>query len=143
MATLGGGGRGYPGAGVGGVGRPRRASGLPDHRSPVGLVSPHGDPALRWFVVEVYEENGTLVGAADEVSDTAPRLIPAQAPPRLNEKQKWVMARLAGEGKLTLQEVERECDISNRIAKRVLGEMSDAGLIAFDRTEHPGVYRLR
>jgi len=69
---------------------------------------------------------------------------PSRAKPslRLSDKQRWVMARLASEGKLTRCEVEKEFDISGRTAKRVLGELSEAGLIEFDRTTHPGFYRL-
>jgi len=62
---------------------------------------------------------------------------------RLNDKQRWVVvAQLASDGKLTGRQVQREFGISDRTAKRVLGEPSDAGLIEFDRTTHPGFYRL-
>lgn len=52
-------------------------------------------------------------------------------------------ARLASDGKLTRRDVEREFGISDRTAKRVLEELSEAGLIAFDRTVNPGFYRFR
>jgi len=53
------------------------------------------------------------------------------------------MSQLAAEAKLSRRDVEREFGISSRTAKRVLGEMSDAGLIEFDRTSHPGFHRLK
>ena len=53
------------------------------------------------------------------------------------------MDKLTSEGKMTRREVEREFNISDRTAKRVLGELSDAGLIEFDRSTHPGFYRLK
>jgi len=62
---------------------------------------------------------------------------------KLNDKHRWVLACLAKNGTLTRRQVEQEFNISDRTAKRVLGELSDAGLIEFDRTTHPGFYRLR
>jgi transcription initiation factor IIE alpha subunit len=46
-------------------------------------------------------------------------------------------------GKLTRRAVEQEFDISGRTAKRLLGELTEADLIEFDRTTHPGFYRLK
>jgi len=84
---------------------------------------------------------GTLIGAA---SSTAKATSKSAKPAlRLNDKQRWVMAQLAADGKLTRRDVEKEFDVSDRTAKRVLGELSDAGLIEFDRASHPGFYRLK
>lgn len=60
---------------------------------------------------------------------------------RLCEKQQWVLARLSAEGKVTRRQVEEQFGVSIRTAKRVISELVDAGLIEFDRSEHPGVYR--
>jgi len=95
-----------------------------------------------WLVVEVYDEVGTLVGAADGSGKQASKPNKAEPALRLNDKQRWVMAQLAADDKLTRRDVEQEFSISGRTAKRVLGELSEAGLIEFDRTSHPGFYRL-
>lgn len=93
------------------------------------------------IVVEMYDDNGTPVGHAD--GNGSSKTTVAKPRLQLNDKQRWVMARLASEGTLTRREVEEQFDISDRTAKRVLGELSDAGLIEFDRTTHPGFYRLK
>jgi len=93
-----------------------------------------------WIVVEVYDEVGTLTGQSSVKAE--PGGTSAKPVLRLCEKQRWVLARLAAEGKVTRLEVEKEFGISIRTAKRVLGELSDAGLIGFDRSEHPGYYHL-
>jgi predicted HTH transcriptional regulator len=93
-----------------------------------------------WIVVEIYDEVGTLTGRSSVKAE--PGEVSAKPALRLCEKQRWVLARLAAEAKVTRREVEAEFGISIRTAKRVLGELSDAGLIEFDRTEHPGYYRL-
>jgi len=98
----------------------------------------HGYHLQDGIVVEVHDEDGTLLGEADGPSQRS-RAKPAL---RLSDKQRWVMVQLASEGKLTRRDVEQEFGISDRTAKRVLGELCDAGLIAFDRTTHPGYYRL-
>lgn len=95
------------------------------------------------ITVEEYDDEGTPVGHAGGAgSDTSK---PPGGKPKLtlNDKQRWAMARLVEKGTLTRREVEQEFDISDRTAKRVLGEMTDAGLIEFDRTTHPGFYRLK
>jgi len=94
------------------------------------------------IVVELYDEDGTLVGQADGAGNNPSKAKGARPARRLNDKQRWVMAQLAANVKLIRRDVEREFDISDRTAKRVLGELSDAGLIEFDRTSHPGFYRL-
>ena len=53
------------------------------------------------------------------------------------------MVQLAADVKLTRRDVEQEFGISKRTAKRVLGELSECGTIEFDRTSHPGFYRLK
>lgn len=52
------------------------------------------------------------------------------------------MAELATGRQLTRRDIEQEFGISERTAKRVLGELSDVGLIEFDRTTRRGCYRL-
>ena len=91
--------------------------------------------------MEVYDGDGTSVGHAD--SNGVSKTTSAKPKLTLNDKQRLAMARLAEKGTLTRREVEQEFDISDRTAKRVLGELSDAGLIEFDRTTHPGFYRLK
>lgn len=93
--------------------------------------------------VEVYDEQGTLMGQEGGASSSVSNISGSKPKLRLNDKQRWVMACLAKNGTLTRRDVEQEFDISDRTAKRVLGEMSDAGLIEFDRTTHPGLYRLK
>lgn len=98
---------------------------------------------LDWIAVEEYDEAGTLTGAADGSGKRASKSRKAEPALRLNDKQRWVMAQLASDGKLTRRDVEEEFDVSDRTAKRILGELSDVGLIVFDRATHPGAYRLR
>ena len=95
------------------------------------------------IVVAVYDEEGTLISQVDGAVPGA--LKTAQGTPKLvlGDKHRWVMARLAENGALTRRQVEQAFGISDRTAKRVLGELSDAGLIEFDRTTHPGFYRLK
>jgi len=92
-----------------------------------------------WIVVEVYDEVGTLAGQAAKAGVAK---AAAESALRLCEKQRWVMARLAAEGKVTRREVEEQFGVSIRTAKRIIGELVEAGLIEFDRSEHPGCYRL-
>jgi hypothetical protein len=44
---------------------------------------------------------------------------------------------------VTRQAVEQQFGISERTAKRELGELCDWGMIEFDRSEQPGSYRLK
>lgn len=90
--------------------------------------------------VEIYDDTGTPVGHA---SDGAPTTLGAKPKLRLNNKHRWVMTRLAGNDKLTRREIEQQFNISDRTAKRVLGDLTDAGLIEFDRSDYPGCYRLK
>jgi len=95
------------------------------------------------IIVEVYDDDGTPVGHADGSGNGRSKITGGKPKLTLNDKQRWAMARLVENGTLTRREVEQEFDISDRTAKRVLGELSDAGLIEFDRTTHPGFYRLK
>lgn len=92
--------------------------------------------------LEVYDEDGTLVDQPDDAGDNSSKSKVEKPSLILNEKQRWIMDRLTTEGKLTRREVEKEFNISDRTAKRVLGELSDTGLTVFDRSTHPGFYRL-
>jgi len=95
------------------------------------------------IVVEVYDQDGALVGEADGAVKKVSKQPKAKSVLKFSDKQRWVMAQLAADIKLTRRDVEQEFKISERTAKRVLGELSDAGLIWFDRTSHPGYYRLK
>lgn len=95
------------------------------------------------IAVEVYDEAGTLTGQAHAARKPGRgQRIPGTAL-QLSDKQRWVMAQLAVGEQLTRRDVERHFGVSERTAKRVLGELSEAGLIRFDRSEHPGFYRLQ
>jgi hypothetical protein len=109
-------------------------------------IDDHGYHLADSILVEVYDDDGTLVGHADDIRSTVPAataMAVAKPPLKLNEKQRRIMARLAADGQVTRRDLEQEFGISVRTAKRLLGEMSDAGLIEFDRSSHPGFYRLR
>jgi CheY-like chemotaxis protein len=95
------------------------------------------------IVVEVYDEDGTLTNQPDDTGKNSSKSKAEKSSLILNEKQRWIMDKLTSEGKMTRREVEQEFNISDRTAKRVLGELSDAGLIVFDRSTHPGFYRLK
>jgi DNA-binding response OmpR family regulator len=95
------------------------------------------------IAVEVYDQDGTLVGEADGAVKKVSKHPKAKPVLKLSDKQRWVMAQLAADRKLTRRDVEQEFGISERTAKRVLGELSNAGLIWFDSTLHPGYYRLK
>ena len=96
-----------------------------------------------WLVVDVYDEAGTLVGVAYGLGKQASKPDNADPALRLSDKQRWVMAQLAADVRLTRRDVEQEFGISERTAKRVLGELAEAEMIEFDRSEHPGCYRLK
>ena len=95
------------------------------------------------IVVEVYDDEGTLLGQGDGAGSNASKTTGAKPVLRLNDKQRWVMAQLAADVKLTRRDVEDKFDISERTAKRVLGELTGNGMIEFDRSTYPGFYRLR
>ena len=95
------------------------------------------------IVVEVYDEDGTPVGHSDGNGRKAANGTGAKPKLKLNDKQRWALARLAENGTLTRREVENQFDISDRTAKRLLGELTEADLIEFDRNTHPGFYRLK
>jgi predicted transcriptional regulator len=52
------------------------------------------------------------------------------------------MAQLASEGTLTRREVEIEFDVSKSTAKRIMRDLTEVGLIEFNRNSHPGFYQL-
>lgn len=95
------------------------------------------------IVVEIYDENGTPVGHSVGNGRNASNANGEKPKLKLNDKQKWALARLAENGTLTRQAVEEKFGIGKRTAKRVLGELTNAGLIEFDRDTHPGFYRLK
>ena len=95
------------------------------------------------IVVEVYDETGTLVGEAHGPPGEMSKPQRAKRGMMLSDKQRWVMAKLASEGKLARRDVELEFGISSRTVKRALCELSDASMIEFDRSSHPGVHRLK
>jgi len=94
-----------------------------------------------WITIEQYDDVGTLAGCAAEKATRGPKA--PEADRRFGERQRWVLAQLASGVKLTRRDVEREFDVGPRTAKRELGELSEAGMIEFDRGEYPGHYRLR
>jgi DNA-binding GntR family transcriptional regulator len=53
------------------------------------------------------------------------------------------LTQLASGVKLTRRAIQEQFNVSDRTAKRYLGELAEAELIEFDRSEHPGFYRLR
>jgi DeoR/GlpR family transcriptional regulator of sugar metabolism len=63
------------------------------------------------------------------------------APNRFSERQRWVLARLAADAKLTRQQVEKHFGISARTAKRELNGLVEAEMTEYDRSESPGFYR--
>ncbi|MCK4661184.1 MAG: response regulator transcription factor [Phycisphaerae bacterium] len=103
----------------------------------------HGYHLRDWLITEVYDEAGTLVGGGNGAGKSAHAKQGGEPAQQFSEKQRWVLAQLASEVKLTRRDVEMEFGISERTAKRVLGELSRAGMIEFDRSESPGFYRLR
>lgn len=107
---------------------------------PKDLIGNGGDGYhLRdWITIEQYDEVGALAGCAP-----AKVARDSDAPDqRFGERQRWVLAELASGVKLTRRDVQREFDIGQRTAKRELGELSEAGMVEFDRGEYPGYYRL-
>ena len=95
------------------------------------------------IIVEAYGEDGTPVGHSDSNGRKASSSNDARPKLQLNEKQRWALAHVAENGTLTRREVEKQFGISDRTAKRLLGELTEAGLIEFDRNTHPGFYRLK
>lgn len=90
-------------------------------------------------VVEEHEENGALPHEAATSNGT--RSVDADE--RFGQRQRWVLAQLASGVKLTRRAVQEQFNVSDRTAKRYLGELVEADLIEFDRSEHPGFYRLK
>jgi len=96
------------------------------------------------IAVEVYDDAGVLTsGAKSLATGNAPKGGDDGASDRFSERQRWILAQLAGDGKLTRRQVEKKFAISSRTAKRELSGLVEAGMIEYDRTSHPGFYRLR
>lgn len=89
-----------------------------------------------WIVVEVEEDEV----CRQSTSAIKPTSIIGGI--ELSERQRWVLAQLAGCRKLVRRDVEREFGVSPRTAKRELGELVEARLIRFDSSGRPGYYRL-
>lgn len=96
-----------------------------------------------WIIVEQYDEVGTLAADDNGTAKSLPasQCVPSQ--PQLSERQQWVLTHLAAGAQITRQAVEQQFGISERTAKRELGELCDLGIIEFDRGEQPGCYRLK
>ncbi|NLG64825.1 MAG: response regulator [Actinobacteria bacterium] len=60
----------------------------------------------------------------------------------LNERQIWVLDELRRAGRLCRCDVEKQCDCSERTAKRDLAALRAKGLIEYVDTPRPGHYRL-
>ena len=91
-----------------------------------------------WIVVELYDAAGVLVGG-NQPSGSDSREETAGG---FSERQRWILAQLAGDAKLTRRQVEAHCGISARTAKRELSGLVEAGMIRYDRSESPGHYVL-
>jgi len=92
-----------------------------------------------WIVVEVYDEAGTLVAMS-----RGPERVDGgrQVDDRFSERQQWVLAQLSEGVRLTRRDVGEKFRICARTAKRDLAELTEEGLIEFDRSARPGYYRL-
>jgi DNA-binding response OmpR family regulator len=97
-----------------------------------------------WIVVEQYDDVGTLATAPGDNGTVkpGPDSLPESSPPQLSDRQQWVLTQLATGMQVTRQAIEQQFGISDRTAKRELGELVDAGLVRFDRTKSPGSYHL-
>jgi hypothetical protein len=84
-----------------------------------------------------------LVGEANGTGKKVSKHPIAKPALRLSEKQRWVLAQLASDVKLPRRDIEQRFGISERTVKRVLGELSDVGMIGFDRSKYPGFCRLK
>jgi two-component system OmpR family response regulator len=96
-----------------------------------------------WIVVEQYDDVGALATAPGSNGTAKPLpaspSVPSQPP--LSDRQQWVLTQVGAGGQITRQTVEQQFCISERTAKRELGELVDAGLLRFDRTKSPGYYQ--
>ena len=71
----------------------------------------------------------------------APAVPMGGAPVAQNERQAWILTRIKGGASFTREEVERKFGVSDKTAKRDLGELIAAGQIEFVRAPAPGFYR--
>jgi hypothetical protein len=60
----------------------------------------------------------------------------------LNERQKWVLAELARDTRITRPDVEKQFDVTARTVKRDLKDLLGLGLVEFVPQPRPGQYRL-
>lgn len=77
----------------------------------------------------------------DETGPVASQKKPVYPAANLNERQQWILAQMTAGVKLTRQMVEEKFEVSDRTAKRDLGELVDAKMIEYDRGENEGYYR--
>ncbi len=101
----------------------------------------HGYHLRDWIVVEQSDEMGTLAGEGTAESLPASQCAPSDV--ELSERQQWVLTELTAGRQITRQAVEQQFGISERTAKRELGQLCDWGMVEFDRSEQPGCYRTR
>lgn len=87
------------------------------------------------IVVEVHDD----VLTADAAPNGRHNIIEAG---RFGERQRWVLAQLAADVKLTRRAIQERFNVSDRTAKRDLGELSGGGLIEYEDKAKPGYYRL-
>jgi len=90
---------------------------------------------------------------AEPAEDTAPSpdismanparsALPADQEP-LTDRHHWVLEQLRLGLRLTRKQVMARFGLSARHTKRILGSLTDRGLIEFQRAPRPGHYRLR
>jgi predicted HTH transcriptional regulator len=60
----------------------------------------------------------------------------------LNERQKWVLAKLAGGTKITRPDVEKRFDVTATTVKRDLKDLVGLGLVEFVAQPRPGHRRI-
>jgi len=110
------------------------------------VIATRGDgyQLREWILIEDYDDVGTLASATTDrgIAPAEGSSVAATAL-RLSERQRWILAQLGSGQKMTRRDVEEQFGIATRTAKRILGELADAGLIEFDRAEYPGFYRLK
>ncbi len=90
-----------------------------------------------WIVIEEYDDRGTLVGSVAMDGSGA-----ENASDGMSDRQRWVLDQLHAGVTITRKAVEDHFGIGERTAKRILMPMTRDGLIVYDPTEKPGVYRI-
>jgi hypothetical protein len=61
----------------------------------------------------------------------------------LNQRQSWIVGKAKQGWKLTREQIEKKFSISERTAKRDLGDLRKRGLLKYIRRPHPGHYQLK